>query len=100
MTERGARPGVAPLLVALLLACSLSLITAQHRSRGLFIELERAQQQARQLEAEGNRLRIELGRASQPAAVESAARQLGLRAVDASRTVFVPAVPKPVEGRP
>jgi cell division protein FtsL len=75
----------------LLLASSLSLVTAQHRARSLFVDLERAQQQARQLEAEGDRLRIELGRAAQPAAIESAARDLGLRPVDAGRVVFLPA---------
>jgi cell division protein FtsL len=75
----------------LLLAGSLSLVTAQHRARSLFVDLERAQQQARQLEAEGDRLRIELARAAQPAAVESSARALGLKPVDGSRVVFLPA---------
>jgi cell division protein FtsL len=74
----------------LLLASSLSLVTAQHRARSLFVDLERAQQQARQLEADGDRLRIELGRAAQPAAIESAARDLGLKPVDAGRVVFLP----------
>jgi cell division protein FtsL len=78
------------LVAALLLASSLSLVTAQHRARSLFVDLERAQQQARQLEADGDRLRIELGRASQPAAVETAARELGLKPVDAGRVVFLP----------
>lgn len=78
-------------LAALLVASSLSLITAQHRARGLFVDLERAQQLAKRLEADGDRLRIELGRASQPAAIEHAARELGLRPVDGSRVVFLPA---------
>ena len=79
------------LVGVLLLASSLSLVTSQHRARSLFVDLERAQQQARQLEAEGDRLRIELGRASQPAAIETAARELGLRPIDAGRVVFLPA---------
>jgi cell division protein FtsL len=78
-------------LVALLAAAALLLVTAQHRSRGLFVDLERAQQQARTLEAEGDRLRIELGRLSQPAHVEAAARQLGLKPVDGKTVVFLPA---------
>lgn len=78
------------LVAVLLLASSFSLVTAQHRARSLFVDVEQAQQQARQLEAEGDRLRIELGRASQPAAIESAARDLGLKPVDAGRTVFLP----------
>ena len=72
------------LIALLLVASALSLVTAQHRARSLFIDLERAQQQARTLDAEGDRLRVELGRASQPAAVASAARQLGLKPVDAA----------------
>lgn len=79
------------LVVLLLVAASFSLVTAQHRARSLFVDLERAQQQARQLDAEGDRLRIELGRASQPAAIESAARELGLKPVDGGRVVFLPA---------
>lgn len=78
------------LLAVLLTVSALSLVTAQHRARSLFVDLERAQQQARTLDAEGDRLRVELGRASQPAAVASAARQLGLKPVDAAQVVFLP----------
>jgi cell division protein FtsL len=84
------RRGVLLLVAALLVASGLSVVTAQHRARSLFVDLERAQQQAKALEAEGNRLRVELGRASQPAAIEAAARELGLRPVDGARTVFLP----------
>lgn len=90
------RRGVLLLVVVLLVASGLSAVTAQHRARNLFVDLERAQQQARALEAEGDRLRVELGRAAQPASIEAAARGLGLRPVDAARTVFLPATP----GRP
>ena len=80
-------------LAALLVVAAMSLVTAQHRARGLFVDLERSQQQAKVLEAEGDRLRIELGRAAQPASVEAAARQLGLKPVDGKAVVFLPAVP-------
>jgi cell division protein FtsL len=80
-----------------LVACSLSLITAQYRARGLFVELERAQQASQQLEAERNRLRVELGRISQPASVEAAARQLGLHPVDGAHTAFLPQPPSEEE---
>jgi cell division protein FtsL len=91
VTRRAPSLWVILALVTALVACSLSLITSQHRARGMFVELERAQQLTQRLEAEGNRLRVELGRVSQPASVESAARQFGLRPVDSSRTVFMPA---------
>jgi cell division protein FtsL len=82
----------AALLAALLLVLScLGLVTSQHRGRSLFVELGRLQAQARELEAEGGRLRIELGKASQPAAVAASARNLGLRPTEAKQTVFLPA---------
>jgi cell division protein FtsL len=81
---------VVALLAALLMASALSLVTSQHRARELFADLEAAQQLARQSEAEGNRLRIELGRASQPAVIEAAARQLGMRPIDPEHTVLLP----------
>lgn len=74
----------------LLVLSSLSLVTAQHRARALFVDLGRLQAQTRDLETEGSRLRIELGKASQPAAVAAAARALGLRPAEARQTVFLP----------
>lgn len=81
------------LLAALLVASALGAITAQHRARGLFVDLEREQQRARQLKAEGERLKVELARAAQPAAVETAARAQGLRPADAAHTATLPALP-------
>jgi cell division protein FtsL len=85
----GKAVAMAMLAVLLVLACLL-LVSSQHRARGLFVELGRLQLQARDLEAEGNRLRIELGRAAQPAAVAAAARGLGLRPTESRQTVFLP----------
>jgi cell division protein FtsL len=87
----GAVAMVLLLALLLVLAC-LALVTSQHRARGLFVELGRLQVQARDLEAEGNRLRIELGKAAQPAAVAAAARGLGLRPTESRQTVFLPEV--------
>ncbi len=106
--SRQPRGGAAAILLfaLLLVVASLSLVTAQHRSRGLFVELGRLQAQAKELEAEGNRLRIELGTAAQPAAVAFAARQLGLRPTESKQTVFLPEptagdlVAASAEGRP
>jgi cell division protein FtsL len=85
----GAVAMVLLLALLLVLAC-LALVTSQHRARGLFVELGRLQVQARDLEAEGNRLRIELGKAAQPAAVVAAARGLGLRPTESRQIVFLP----------
>jgi cell division protein FtsL len=77
------------LALFLVLAC-LSLVTSQHRARGLFVELGRLQSQTKELEADGNRLRVDLGKAAQPAAVAAAARNLGLRPTESKQTVFLP----------
>ncbi|MCX8004359.1 MAG: cell division protein FtsL [Burkholderiaceae bacterium] len=78
-------------LAAALVASAFGIVTAQHRARALFVELERAQQRAAALAAEGSRLRIEQARLLQPAAVDAAARRLGLRPIESAQTVFVPA---------
>ena len=83
------RRGLVLLLGLALFGCALALITAQHRSRSLFVDVERAQQQARQLDIDFDRLKIELARLSQPAYVEVEARRLGMKPVDGSRTVFL-----------
>ncbi len=84
-------PAVA-LLALLLVAACLLLVTSQHRARGLFVDLGRLQTRAGELEADGNRLRIELGKAAQPASVATAARNLGLRPTDSHQMVFLPSV--------
>jgi cell division protein FtsL len=84
-----ATAAIGVLALLLVLAC-LSLVTSQHRARGLFVELGRLQTQTKELEADGNRLRVDLGKAAQPAAVAAAARNLGLRPTDSKQTVFLP----------
>jgi cell division protein FtsL len=78
------------LLATALMVSALSLVTSQHRARELFADLEAAQQLGRQSEAESSRLRVELGRAGQPAAVEAAAHQLGMRPIDPEHTALLP----------
>jgi len=80
------------LLAIVVVASAFGLVTAQYRTRSLFVELERAQQRAAALEAQGNRLRVEQARGAQPAAVEAAARRLGLKPIEPSQTVFLPSV--------
>jgi cell division protein FtsL len=96
---RFAGAGAVLAMILALVASSLLLITAQHRTRGLFIELEREQQAAQRLQAESNRLRIELSRASQPAKVEAAALAMGMRRVEMARTAFLP-LPRQISEAP
>lgn len=83
------RRGIVMLAALLLFASALGLVTAQYRTRSLFIDLESAQQDAKQLDVDFERLKIELARLSQPAAVERAALRLGFRAADAAHTVYL-----------
>jgi len=80
-------------LTMLLFVSMIAKVTATYRGRGLFAELEFAQQTAKGLEAEGNRLRIELGRVAQPATIEASARAMGMRPATPDRTVLLPAPP-------
>jgi cell division protein FtsL len=89
--------GLVALMAAGLMSSALALVTAQHRARELFADLEVAQQLTRQNEAEGNRLRIELGRASQPATIEALARQIGMRPIDPGHTALLPPAARPAQ---
>ena len=80
------------LLGILIVLSAFGIVTAQYRTRSLFVEVERAQQRTAALEAEGSRLHVEQARNAQPSAVEAAARRLGLKPIDAKETVYLPAV--------
>jgi cell division protein FtsL len=96
-------PWAAPLAVALggaLFACALALVTSQYRARERFAELEVAQQETKTLEAEGARLRSDLGRVAQPAIVEAVARRLGMRPIDPDHIVALSVAPPSMAGAP
>jgi len=74
------------LLLMVLVACSLGLVTSQHRARKLFGELEREQRRSRQLAVEYGQLQLEASTWAVHARVERiAARQLRMRVPDAKR---------------
>jgi cell division protein FtsL len=83
-------PALLAALALLLTLAALSLVSAQHRGRGLLIELHRAQAQRSELDIEAEKLRIELGLAGQHVVVADAARRLGLRPTVGGQMVFVP----------
>lgn len=63
------------LLLAILVACALSLVTSRHQARKLFVELEREQARARAYEVEYGQLQLEQSTWSMPARVEKIARE-------------------------
>ena len=85
------------ILLALLTACALGLVTAQDKTRKLFAELEREQEQAKQLDVEWGQLQLEQSTWAMHARVEKIARErLHMSVPDAKRTEVV--MPAPAGG--
>ena len=78
------------LLLAAVIACALAVITAQHRARKAFNELENAQAAAKKLDEEYTQLQLEQGTWGTHKRVEAmASRGLGMRLPDAASTVVI-----------
>ena len=81
------------ILIALLLACSLSLINAQYQARRLFIELERAQSLSRQYDVEWSQLKLDQSTFGKNSRIEQRATQeLNMVPVTPERTQYLTAV--------
>jgi len=79
------------LLLVVLVLCALSLVTSRHQARRLFVELERAQGEARAYETEYGQLELEQSTWGMPARIEKIAReQLRMQLPTPSRTEVVP----------
>jgi len=77
------------LLIALI-ACALSLVTSRHQARRVFVDLERAQAEARGYETEYGQLQLEQSTWGMPARVEKIAReQLRMQLPSSARTEIV-----------
>ena len=87
------------LLLAALAACALAQVTSQHQARKLYVELQKEQELAKQLEVEWGQLQLEASTWATHARVEKlATRALGMRVPPPSRVQLVP--PAAPEGRP
>jgi len=79
------------LLLAALAACALALVTSQHQARKLYVELQKEQETARQLEVEWGQLQLEQSTWATHARVEKlAVESLGMRVPPAARIQVVP----------
>jgi cell division protein FtsL len=77
-------------LLFALIACALSLVTSRHQARRVFVELERAQAEARGYETEYGQLQLEQSTWGMPARVEKIAReQLRMQLPSSARTEIV-----------
>jgi cell division protein FtsL len=84
-------------LFVVLVACALALVTSQHQSRKLYVELQKEQELAKQLEVEWGQLQLEQSTWAMHARIEKiATQQLGMRVPPASRVQIV--ADKPEEG--
>ena len=78
------------LLLLTVVACALGVITAQHRARKSFNDLETAQVAAKKLDEEFTQLQLEQGAWATHKRVEAvASRGLGMRLPDPSSTVII-----------
>ena len=67
-------------LLLLAVACALGAVSSNHRARKLFMDLEREQNRARELEVEWGQLQLEQSTWAAHARVEKIAREkLGMR---------------------
>jgi cell division protein FtsL len=77
-------------LSLLLVACALSLVAAQYQARRLFIELERAQSEARVLDIEWAQLQLDQSTLAKHSRIEANARRdLNMVALTPGRTQYL-----------
>ena len=78
------------LLLAVLIVCALALVTAQHQARKLYVELQKEQELAKQLDVEWGQLQLEQSTWAMHARIEKiAARELRMRVPTTSQTQVV-----------
>lgn len=79
-------------LLAILITCALALVTSQHQARKLYVELQKEQEFAKQLEVEWGQLQLEQGTLAMHGRVEKiATERLNMRVPPASRIQLIPA---------
>jgi cell division protein FtsL len=78
------------LLLAVLIGCALSVVTSQHKSRKLFIELTQEQERERKLDQEWRELQLESQTLVQGKRIEQKAiRELGMAQPEPKKSVVV-----------
>ena len=86
-------------LLAALIACAIALVTSQHRARKLYVELQKEQELARELDVEWGQLQLEQSTWAMRARIEKiAAKALGMRVPPPARIQTVP--PEAAGSRP
>jgi cell division protein FtsL len=87
------------LLLAALVACAMAVVASQHKARKLYVELQREQATAKQLDVEWGQLQLEQGTWATHARIERiATRELNMRLPVAGRVEVIQ--PPRTEERP
>ena len=85
-------------LAGILVVCALALVTSQHKARKLFVELQKQQDGARQLEVEYGQLQLEQSTWAMHSRIEKiAANNLQMRVPSVTRLHLVPPPPAPTK---
>ncbi|MBP0622825.1 cell division protein FtsL [Cupriavidus consociatus] len=83
-------------LLAALILCALSLVSAQHQARTLFVALERAQAEERQLDIDWARLQYQQSSLGKSARIADAARaQLRMAPANPGKTQYLSGIVLP-----
>lgn len=78
------------LLLCLAIASALGVVTSQHKARKLFVELQKEQELARQMEVEWGQLQLEQSTWAMPTRVERiAGRQLQMQLPRSEKIQFI-----------
>jgi cell division protein FtsL len=78
------------IVAAILMVSAISLVTSRYQSRQLFVESERVQSQARELETEWRSLQLERAELARNTRVDNAARgELHMVPIVPDRTIYV-----------
>ncbi|HEY9102017.1 cell division protein FtsL [Chitinimonas sp.] len=84
------------LLLFVLIACALGVVTSQHKARRAYIELQKAQGEARRLDVEWGQLQLEQSTWAMHSRIEKEAiNRLNMRVADAAHTQVAPVAGKP-----
>jgi cell division protein FtsL len=84
------------ILLGILVVCALSVVTSQHKARKLFVELQKEQELAKQLEVEWGQLQLEQSTWAMHARIERiAGGRLMMRVPPPSRVQVVLPEQKP-----
>jgi cell division protein FtsL len=77
------------ILLGILVGCALMLVTSQHQARKLYIELQKEQELAKQLDIEWGQLQLEQSTWATHSRIEKIAARAGLRIAPTSRVQVV-----------